>query len=92
MTDEERAKLEREIQAARGIQAAYNVGMAKFFENKLTQLWGAFAKAPAGDIKALETIHHATKATLALQGEMQSVLDTGKLAEAQLANIDTNPE
>jgi len=84
MNEDLRSKLEDEVSKANAMSAAYNQVLGSFFENKQAQLFQAFAAVKSGDVDGLVGIHNASKALMSLELEIQGVIDSGKLAAAQI--------
>ena len=82
---ETEAVLDDQIAKGEHMQAALNVGLQDFFDNKEIQLFKAFCSCKAGDTKTLEAIHYGVLALQSLQLEVQGVIDSGKISAAQKA-------
>ena len=54
-----------------------------FFAAKEAQLWDAFCSVKIGDSVALIELHHQVKSLNALRSEVQTVVNTGKMAQAE---------
>ena len=76
--------LKAEISKAEAMQAAYNTVLEPFFRDKHEQLFAAFTNCKVGDTDALEAVHYASKALMSLNTEVQAVIDSGKIATAQM--------
>ena len=80
---EKEAVLNDQIAKGRNMQAAFDSALRTFFDDKQVQLFRAFMDCKAGDLKTLETIHHASQAMNSLQAEVQGVIDSGKISTVQ---------
>ena len=89
MNPRAREQVENEVDEARVMQRQKDAWLDDFFATKEQQLWGAFKNTAIGDADALVNIHHAAKSLGSLKQEVQTVMDTGKLAQAAI-NLDTN--
>lgn len=85
MKPEHQEQFENEVEETRKMKTLKNKFLDKFFEDKEAQLFNAFKNCPLGDEKVLAGIHMAYKSMHALQSEVQSVMNTGKMAEMSLA-------
>ena len=88
--DELEFKLKDEIRRAEAMRGACNEALDEFFAAKTEQLFAAFVSTEVGDTDALSGIHHACRSIQSLQTEVQGIIDSGKLAAAQLESIDNN--
>lgn len=59
-----------------------------FFETKEEQLFNMLRDIPLGDAAAVIAVHHQLKSLNALQVEIQSYIDTGKMARIELDEAD----
>lgn len=83
-------RIEDEIVASRHVRSLKTGVLDKFFENGEKNLWDAFNNASCGDTKTLTDIHHRMRALKSLEAEVQSVINTGKLAQVEKAAIIDN--
>ena len=84
MNPAEKEQVENEVNAARQMQRQKAAWLDEFFERKDLLLWDAFKSVPLRDKDALVDIHHAAKSLESLRQEIQTVMDSGKLAQAAL--------
>ena len=84
MNPRAREQQENEVAAAQRMRRQKENWMDEFFEDKDAQLWQAFKDTPLGEEKVLLNIHHAVKSLGSLRQEVQTVMDTGKMAQAGL--------
>ena len=89
LTPEEMA--DRDAQRAAAIKKLNTTFLVDFFAAKDEQLWEAFKQCPLGDAEKLGGIHHAAKAMNSLRQEVQNVIDTGKMAQLALEEIENRP-
>lgn len=75
---------EKEVEQARTVKMLGGAFLDKFFEEKSEQLFEAFKDCAIGDADGLEKIHAAYKSMNALQAEIQTVMNSGKLAQKSL--------
>jgi len=95
MNDDDLQKhLTDEVTAARHMEAS-RPWLEAFFMRKDRELFDAFKGVQISDenkLSSLTGIHHATKALNSLKEEMLSVINTGKMAAAQLRGaVDDDP-
>lgn len=91
MNPRDREQQENEVATAQRMQRHKETWTDEFFWEKDALLWQAFKDTPLGKKKALVNIHHAAKSLDALRQEVQTVMDTGKMAQAALdQDLDTN--
>jgi len=76
-------RIERELKGANDAKKLNNKFLDAFFDTKDRQLWEAFGQTRLGDAAALAEIHHQYKSMNALRSEVQTVINTGKLAQAE---------
>lgn len=76
-------RIEEELSAAQRVIQMKAGFLDKFFEDKEGELWRLFNDIRIGDEKALVNLHHQCKSMNALRGEVQNLVDTGKLAQAE---------
>lgn len=89
MNPSEQEQLENEVEATREVKQLRSKFLDKFFLDKERQLFEAIKDIPIGDGAALENIHHQLKSLNALQVEIQTVMNTGKMANMSLeAELD----
>jgi len=79
-----REQVENEVDAAQDMRRRKEVWIDEFFAKKEAQLLTAFRETPIGNGTKLSEIHYMSKALQALQSEVQTVMDTGKLAQAAI--------
>ena len=90
MNPRDREQVENEVNLAQNMARAKGIWIDDFFESKEAQLLAAFRQVPVGDTEKLSEIHYMSKALHSLQQEVQTVMDSGKLAQAAL-NEETQP-
>lgn len=76
----QRSRIEDEIQAAQVVHKIKVQFLDDFFDRKDRELYVAFSRVSLGDAKTLTEIHHQSKSLNALRTEVQSAVNTGKLA------------
>lgn len=76
-------RIEEELSAAQLVNKMKSGFLDTFFDRKEIELWQAFNNVSIGDRDALENIHHQYKSLNALRLEVQSVVDTGMMAQAE---------
>ena len=89
MNPTEREQIENEVNEAVQMRRRKDAWLDDFFAQKQAQLFDQFRRASIGSSESLVNIHSASKALGALQVEVQTVIDTGKLAQEAL-NLDIN--
>lgn len=75
---------EKEVEQAHVVKTMGEAFLDKFFKEKNEQLFEAFKDCAIGDADGLEKIHAAYKSMNALQAEIQTVMNSGKLAQKSL--------
>jgi len=85
MRPEELDILSKEKAEAREVARLKSKFLDKFFQDKEAMLFEAFKHCPIGAVDDLNNIHHQLKSLNALKTEVQSVMDTGKMAEIALS-------
>lgn len=84
-------QLQMEMDEAREARRLRNDILGDFFRDKQQQLFEAMQEVAIGDSDTLVNIHHQMKSLNALETELESIINTGKLAQAELnAPLDTN--
>ena len=86
MSDEE--QYGDEIAAAREVRTLKNGVLDNFFENKDRQFFETFKQIPIGSVDDLVNLHTQVKSLNALRVELQSVLNTGKMAQVKLDELN----
>lgn len=82
----ERLYLERELAgSAKRYQADF---IEPFFDAKLDELFKAFCAAPIGSTDALVQLHHQFKSLNALYESTRPTIETGKMADARIAELE----
>ena len=76
--------LEDEIVIARDVKRLKDSFLDQFFKDKEQQLFDHFKRIPIGAANDLVELHHQLKSMNALQVEIQSAMDTGKMAQIGL--------
>ena len=84
MTENEELMLEQEVDNARRASKLKNRYLDQFFEDKQAQLHEYLADLPLGQNEALIVVHHQLKSLEALKQDIQTYVDTGKLASMTL--------
>lgn len=79
-------KLEMEITLAEDVRKLKKAFLDEFFRDKEQTLMEHFKNIPIGSVDDLVDVHHQLKSLNALQVEIQSILDTGKMARMTLDN------
>ena len=89
---EERLLVEREL--GQSAQRAHANFIEPFYNAKLDEIFNAFCAARIGDAETLVNIHHMYKSLEALQKSTAEAVETGKLAEYSLQEMQKqqNPE
>ena len=77
-------QLKEELYEARVAKRLRNDFLGDFFQDKTDLLFSAFKNTPIGDVETLVSIHHQIKSLEALKSEIDSVITTGKLAQADI--------
>lgn len=90
MTD--KTQLRQELDAAREAKRLRNDLLGDFFNDKKQQLFEYLQDVRIGDTESLVNIHHQIKSLNALQSEIDSVINTGKLASAEIIGTLDTPE
>lgn len=75
------AQLQEELHEARVAKRLRNDFLGDFFKDKEKILYDAFKEVPLGNTAALVNLHHQIKSLNALQVEIESVINTGKMAQ-----------
>lgn len=81
-------QLDFEMGQARQAKQLKNHFLDQFFIDKEQQLFNHIKNLPIGDVDRLVDAHHQLKSLGALRLEIETVVDTGKLAEAGLRELD----
>ena len=76
--------LEDEVEHARQVSKLKNQYLDTFFKEKEQQIFDYFKQIPLGDKDQLVTVHHQLMSLNALQVELQTAMDTGKMAQISL--------
>jgi len=76
--------LEDEIERARQVSKLKSQILDTFFKEKEQQLFNYIKQIPLGDTDQLVTVHHQLMSLNALQVELQTAIDTGKMAQISL--------
>ena len=92
MRPEDREQFEDEAEASRRVERLKKNFLDKFFEDKERQLFDTFRSCEIGDDDDLKAIHMMSKSLNSLQAEIQTVLNTGKMASLSLAQELDNDE
>lgn len=74
------SRIEDELQAAQAVHKIKVQFLDDFFDRKDKELYAAFNRVSLGDAKTLMEIHNQVKSLNALRMEVQSAVNTGKLA------------
>jgi len=85
MNPDQHEQCENEVEATREVKQLKSKFLDKFFADKEAQLFEALRQTPIGAIDNLNNIHHQLKSLNALQTEIQTVLNTGHMADIMLA-------
>lgn len=81
-------KLENEVDLSRDVRKLKKSFLDEFFRDKEKLLFEHMKNLPLGSVDDLVEIHHQLKSLNALQVEIQSVIDTGKMAQMELDKED----
>jgi len=92
MRVEEKEQFEDEVETTRQVLQLKDKFLDNFFEDKERQLFDAFRNCDIGDDTGLQAIHMMTKSLNSLQFEIQTVMNTGKMASMSLAAELDNDE
>ena len=82
---EEQEQLENEVEATREVKKLKSKFLDKFFKNKERQIFEAMKELPLGSSDDLNTMHMMLKSVAALESEVNTVMNTGKMANMSLA-------
>ncbi len=85
MNPETKEQLDNEMEASRQMQRIKDKFLDKFFADKEAQVFSAIKDLPLGDVDKLNSLHMMIKSLQSLQSEVNSVMNTGKLANLALA-------
>lgn len=85
LNEQEKAKLQNEIEIAEKARVAFDHYFSPYFEKKEADLMAAFRSAPIGDREHLNNIHGLFKAIDAIKNDLLSSIETGKLAAMMIA-------
>jgi hypothetical protein len=80
---------EEEIAQSIDVKRLKNAYLDKFFREKYIQVHEHIAALPLGQTDALVIAHHQLKSLAALETEIQSYIDSGKLAAISLDEYTT---
>ncbi len=75
------AQLAEELYEARVAKRLRNDFLGDFFKDKEKVLYDAFREVPLGNTEALVNLHHQIKSLNALQMEIESVINSGKMSQ-----------
>lgn len=81
----EQEQLENEIEATREVKQLKSKFLDKFFEAKKLQIFEAIKELPLGSGDDLTSMHMMLKSIAALESEVNTVMNTGKMASMSLA-------
>jgi len=81
------AQLAEELYEARVAKRLRNDFLGDFFKDKEKILYEAFKDVPLGNTEALVNLHHQIKSLNSLQMEIESVINTGKMAQVEQNKI-----
>ena len=84
MNETEQDQLEQEVTATKEVKRLKIKFLDKFFEDKEAQIFELFKQTPLGSVDDLNNMHHQLKSLNALQTEVNTVMNTGKMAEMSL--------
>ncbi|RKZ07750.1 hypothetical protein DRQ25_10790 [Candidatus Fermentibacteria bacterium] len=76
-------RIEQELYEAQEVKKIKIRFLDDFFDRKEKELWDAFGRTKIGDSTSLIEIHHQFKSLNALRAEVQTAVNTGKLAQAE---------
>ena len=85
MNPEEQEQLEGEVDKSRQVKQLKNAFLDKFFEDKERQIFNALKELPLGSNDDLNNIHMMLKSMMALKSEVNTAMNTGKLASIGLS-------
>jgi len=77
------AQLEDELYEARQAKRLRKDFLGDFFRDKEAQILDLIKELPLGSTDALVNAHHQLKSLNALQMELQTVINTGKMADVE---------
>ena len=83
-SDQTRAILNDEVSQGRNVARIKNQFLDEFFQDKEKQIFELIKSLPIGSRDELVDVHHQLKSLNALQVEVQTVMDSAKLAKHQL--------
>jgi len=84
MRPEDQVQFETEIEETRRVKQLKDKFLDSFFKEKEEQIFELFRNIPIGSADDLVNAHHQLKSLNALQIEVQTVMNTGKMAEMSL--------
>ena len=84
MRPEQQEQCENEVEATREVKQLKSKFLDEFFAGKEQQLFQLLRQIPLGSSDELSNIHHQLMSMNALQVEIQTVMDTGKMAQMSL--------
>lgn len=79
-------KLQDEMHRGTQAEFAYEHFLKDFFEQKRQILFEAFQNAPYEDVETLKELKRMSTALDALETEINTIIDTGRMAAKQLEN------
>ena len=85
MGPEEQEQLENEVEATRHVKQLKDKFLDKFFEDKERQIFESLKALPLGSVDDLNSIHMMLKSVMSLKSEVNSVMNTGKMASLSLS-------
>lgn len=80
--------LKNEVHLSDQVKRLKVLFLDSFFKQKEQQLFDLLRTTPLGDAAAVVAIHHQLKSLNALQVEIQSYIDTGKMAQVGLDDAE----
>ena len=90
MTDAEFQRLKDEVLRANQAEQSYNSFIRSFIAEKKQRLFEAFESLPSNDIDGLKELKLMSLSLTALETEIQSIIDTGKLARETLSQNEVH--
>jgi len=81
---DEQEQLEKEVEETHEVKRLKSKFLDTFFENKKRQIFEAMKELPLGAVDDLNAMHMMLKSIIALESEVNTVMNTGKMAEMSL--------
>ena len=84
--------LQHEYEKGEQAKQAMEYFIQPFFDSKREQLFDEIQRVKLGDADTLTAIHHQMKSLAALCTDIQTYIDTGKMAAIELNKLRKNTE